>query len=742
MSKPKTMSRSRNQIATSYAPESFFTFEGGLGACLAKSAVGGRPDLSDSTQRLIFERIDELGRAWFDAAMAARAGDPTKPQPLARQCVDVNLLSRDGSGFQVPGADSFYLSRPSTMGYTPAPLSFVCRTCGLFRDYESLAKLDADLPKLTPEACQDPKKKGGCEWEQVDVIFVHWSGRWERPFPGQHHWSHADSKVNTIRSRCVCGSEDFRLNRRAAGIGDWFFVCARCDTALSSKWLQNDPDTLAVLGAANDASRLTDVRMQATPYRASSAYYVKADLFIDFKDSSQQLLDRLRPGHESDLEGFVATTYGFAVAPITDDDVRAALGSRPDLVNELAEFENTCRTIAETEAGFSALPDAAKGLVSSLLEQARKRRSDTISSLRERSILVPTIELPADVARNLRNRRSNFASKFDPFRLSIEHAALKQTKLDVDRLSGGKRPYVSFTRLDDDLAPDDDAEKAALQLETRTLLDELGLDDMGMIREFDLCRFSFGYSRMESGPVLPDKRGLPMPVRLNLFPKVQLQESGAKHPIYVIQQSNEAIYVRLKERRVLDWLARLGCDDLRLPNPGERAGAAILAMAREMTPFLDHLPKTEHPPAYYYLYTLLHSYAHLLMKHVAEYSGLDLGSLGEYIFPADLAFVVYRNGTTMDLGNVSALWRNSGTSLLRAMTQPKAVLCGTGSLCAERGGACPDCLMVPETSCIAGNKLLSRTALRSVGGRPRFDTRRGAGAVGYLDCAAGNTSAS
>jgi hypothetical protein len=35
------MSRSRNQLATAYAPGSFFTFEGGLGACIAL------PDQSD-----------------------------------------------------------------------------------------------------------------------------------------------------------------------------------------------------------------------------------------------------------------------------------------------------------------------------------------------------------------------------------------------------------------------------------------------------------------------------------------------------------------------------------------------------------------------------------------------------------------------------------------------------------------------------------------------------------------------
>jgi len=46
---------------------------------------------------------------------------------------------------------------------------------------------------------------------------------------------------------------------------------------------------------------------------------------------------------------------------------------------------------------------------------------------------------------------------------------------------------------------------------------------------------------------------------------------------------------------------------------------------------------------------------------------------------AILAFVVYRNGTTMDIGNLSAMWRNVGTGVLTAMLQPKATQCGTGS---------------------------------------------------------------
>lgn len=727
MAKAKTMNRSRNQLATAYAPESFFTFEGGLGACIARSTAGEHIQLSESTMDLVFERMGELGRAWFDAASEARDGDPNKPRVLPAQCVEHALLDQTNSQFQLPGQDRFYLCRPSHMEYTPAPLTFVCRTCGMFQDYERLADLDKDLENLTPDGCPNPKKKGQCDWEQLDVIFVHWSGRWEGAFPGQWHWNDRDAKVVKRYDSCVCGSSQFKLNRRSAGIGDWFFECAACDKPLSPKWLQNDRETLRILGPANGPDRLTEVRMQATPYRASSAYYVKADLFIDFKDGSQQLLSRLRPERQADLKDFIATQFGFAVQPITDEDVQKACADKPECAKDIADYRQAVQEIQT----LSTLPEATRILLKGTIDLAHKTKERILEDLRRRQILLAKIDLPSDVLTNLRQRQSLFASKFDPFRLAVEHAALKSTRLDVETRINGKKPYVSFTRLDEDLAPEDKGRTDERQNETRALLDKLGLEDMGLIREFDLCRFSFGYSRMESTPVLRDKRGMDMPVRLNLFPPVR-QNDSTKYPVYVVQQGNEALYVRLKEELVLEWLNSLNCRDMFSLKPGEKIGAGLLSVARPMNPFLDSLPETETPPTYYYLYTLLHSYAHLLMKHMSEYSGLDLGSLGEYIFPADLAFVVYRNGTTMDLGNLSALWRNAGTAMLTSMLGKKATQCGTGSLCTERGGACPDCLMVPETSCVANNKLLSRSVLRSVGGRPRLD-KRGAPIRGYLD---------
>lgn len=731
MAKAKTMSRSRNQLATSYAPESFFTFEGGRGACIAHSAIGESFTPNDATLDQLFERINEIGRAWFNSALRARENDPTKPPVTAIQCVDIGLLDATRTFFQVPGQDQVYICRPSHMEYTPAPLTFVCRTCGLFRDYKYLRELDDDLPQLNPQHCQHPKKPGGCDWEQLDVIFVHWSGKWLPAFPGQYQWNDREGVIQ-IRDTCVCNSRQFLLNRRQPGIGDWFFECAACGKPLSQKWLQNDPDTLRMIGRAMTAERLTEARMQASPYRASSAYYVKSDLFIDFKDAGQDLLARLRPGREEDLKDFIAQRYGFPSAEISDTDVTSACTGRDDCKKDLADYQGAVAQIQTTEGLLPTLPANAREAIRGLLDQAKENKRRIVEDLRRRSILVPQIDLPQDLTDSLTQRQQLFAPKFDPYRLAIEHAVLESTRLGVERKDRGRKPYVSFTRLDEDLAPEDNDERDADQQLTVNLLGQLGIADMGLIRDFELCRFSFGYSRMDAGPVLREKRNMDMPVRLNLFPPVR-HNGVMKNPIYVVQQANEALYVRLSAERVLDWLGAQDCADMFTLDQGQHIGGGLLRRAHPMGSFLDRLPQSESPSAYLYTYTLLHSYSHLVMKHVSEYSGLDLGSLGEYIFPADLAFVVYRNGTTMDLGNLSAMWRNVGTSLLAAMLQAKATQCGTGSLCTERGGACPDCLMVPETSCIASNKLLSRSVLRGIGGRPRFDTRTGFQTMGYFD---------
>ena len=93
----------------------------------------------------------------------------------------------------------------------------------------------------------------------------------------------------------------------------------------------------------------------------------------------------------------------------------------------------------------------------------------------------------------------------------------------------------------------------------------------------------------------------------------------------------------------------------------------------------------------------------------------------------------------MDLGYLSSAWRmatspSSGNLVLSAMLDPTSLRCGSGALCDERGGACPDCILIPEVCCITRNNLLSRSVLRGMA-KPHWDVAmpRDQNIVGYFD---------
>jgi hypothetical protein len=158
-----------------------------------------------------------------------------------------------------------------------------------------------------------------------------------------------------------------------------------------------------------------------------------------------------------------------------------------------------------------------------------------------------------------------------------------------------------------------------------------------------------------------------------------------------------------------------------------RIGGLLIEEYADFGRFLEDYRERATPPTprslSNYVYLLLHTMAHHFAHAVVEYSGLEHGSIGEYLFPADLAFLVYRRGMTPDLGNLSAMWRNHGLTVLEQLLSDRALKCDGGSLCDQRGGACPACIMAPEVACIAGNNLLSRAALGG-GVPPGWDADR------------------
>jgi hypothetical protein len=726
MTNDPRMIRSRNQLSTAYAPQAFFTFEGGLGACIAES--DREPDYqmstaSVTTQNQILQRIEELARSWFERALRCRGtdGPPISPELT----VDHELLNETRDGVKRLNLHRVAFLDPLQMGYRPAPLAFRCRHCHLFRSYETVPRLHRDLPHLSPATCMHPKRPGRCEWQQLDVVFVHWSGEWHAPTPGRYEWDSARGRVHLVGERCGCGSTDFELNADSAAIGRWYFRCARCSEPKGEQWILSDEFTVSVLRDAY-AGRFDEARMEPVSYRASASYYPLTEQFIQFDRDNEEALAILDPQRQPELERFIGQVYRFegALPPIEEiERLLIAAGKAP----EWARYQTLGDAIATL--GASPKNDA-------LVSRLRAEQQGILESWFSGPI--PILRRPAELPEPLVARiqqRAEAPPKFDPFRLALEHEVLRRAKLERRQDEYGRRPFVPFDDLRTDLdvhptgRPDDTPE---LEQQVRGFKERLGFEVIGLIREFNLCRFTFAFSRVSPMPVV-FKHDKKMPVRLRLFPEVSARD-GNRHPVYVVQQANEAIYVRLKEETVYAWLNALNPSDRFDWRPGDRPsiGGRLLERSLPFGRYLDNLSEGS-ASAYLYVYTLLHTLSHAMMRSIAESSGLDLGSLGEYLFPTDLSFAIYRNGTTMDLGNLSALWRNDNVHFLESLLASKLWSCNSGALCSEKGGACPDCIFVPETSCIAQNQLLCRSTV--AGGQKAIEDHSNRLIAGYFGIA-------
>jgi hypothetical protein len=121
-----TMSRSRGQLAGSYAPGAFFTFEGGLGACIAQPdylAGANAANITSTVKSQIVMRFEDAVKSWYDTAINCRRNDTAKPPVLPAQCVSQSLINSSYTGLRNIDSAHFVFVSPDHMGYAPAPLN-------------------------------------------------------------------------------------------------------------------------------------------------------------------------------------------------------------------------------------------------------------------------------------------------------------------------------------------------------------------------------------------------------------------------------------------------------------------------------------------------------------------------------------------------------------------------------------------------------------------------------------------
>lgn len=693
---PPTMTRSQPQLATAYAPGAMFTWEGGKGACIAVPIDGPAIDFSAHPTRRdqIVESLEEFCKNWLARGMAIN-----RPAPVYEvQLLDACFYNPVRHEVEI-ALDRFEFMRPERMGYLPGPLVYRCDTCEKVKEYVSSAHQVAE--PLSARCAQTGGGQRECRWRQLDVVYVHWSGNLE----GLSPFRYTTDRGGEVRKipRCQCGAEEFRLIKQGNQFSRWRFRCTGC--LAEREVYQTDPFSLNLLKPRMDQQvphEWSEINMIPVSYRASPVFYVQSARFIVYND--QDVVALLKPERKADLLAKVASLHGFGGVDPTDDEIRQQLEQRGQSALWPSYKAMRDREDAARNTGDAALADV-------FADAARSIRDGWLQA----GFVIRTAQASPELVARV-DERINYARRYDPIRSTVEHDALRRERIDARAASADLR------RAHPDLCAEHGVADLERAYEARVAddLNRAGISDARLIRNLDMVEYSFGFTRVSATPetVQKDRR---MPVRLMGFPPLP----SHKRPIYVIEQQNEAIYARLDLAAVAEFLRRNGVLSA-APAAPRTLGSVLLEEYRDFGVFLrefgvrDEAARMRRRDVASLTYLLLHTMAHHVMHGIARFSGLDLGSMSEAIFPADLAFVVHRRGMTEDLGNISSMWRDHNGAFLRYLVARRELRCGSGTLCDHRGGACPACVMIPETSCIAGNQLLSRAAL--VGGRaPLWD---------------------
>lgn len=213
---------------------------------------------------------------------------------------------------------------------------------------------------------------------------------------------------------------------------------------------------------------------------------------------------------------------------------------------------------------------------------------------------------------------------------------------------------------------------------------------------------SYGYTRVKS----EYEDG----VQLRAFK----EEKNGRKNIYATRMNTEGVLFEFDRAAIFKWLLKNEFVDSRnAPNPDCEEEVKLWFInsikLEEIHPFTTI--SEEVSPETYYVYRLLHSISHLLIRAAADIGGLGKDSLSEYIFPGIPAILIYvQNSQGFNLGSLFNTFEAYFDKwLLRANSS--AQKCVFDPICIERYKACAGCLFLNEVSCQHFNKDLDRTLI-------------------------------
>lgn len=561
---------------------------------------------------------------------------------------------------------AFYFGKPEAVQSEPFPTVYECDQCGHVEWYWDAEDLLSDNSQQTcPRNCSG-------DLNQIQFVSVHSCGE----IKGLSRWSCSQH-----------GSSYIKLNRRGSQkVSNFKWECGLCSASTSVSYRENcDCDYQPPSATPEDEDS-----MYTTVHRAGSVYYPHYFNKINLVDSN---MGYLQQSDEGVLKAFAR------LADMTDTPALDKI----DLMEDMDDEEVDEDRIVEV---FSQNPEMS-------LDDAK-------AHLREQGE-IDSITIEERIKEVIRSEGT----------LEKASEGLIQYTLGVQDLS---------THNIDDLAKEaNDRGFPSKADRIRTYhddVDEAGIDAVRVIEDFPIQTFVYGYTRggREENEA-----------QIQAFP--QGASDGQGTPIFVNTSETEGVQMDLDPRGVALWLSAnldgvSDIDQVRGPIPlpevdPESPGSIEYAREQldEMSDeeiwafFQNHLPKVEQYEQFdtgeidsladevtEYIFTLLHTQSHIMLKQASTISGFDRTNLSEYLFPRTLSFAIYSNNRDeFNIGGMRTMVEQDLDHLL-SQARNHGNECVYDPVCSERDGACLSCLFVSEISCSYFNQILCRDYL--FGSRP------------------------
>lgn len=271
-----------------------------------------------------------------------------------------------------------------------------------------------------------------------------------------------------------------------------------------------------------------------------------------------------------------------------------------------------------------------------------------------------------------------------PRRWAIEHVTLT----DRTSLTSTEEVAAMLRRRGDE------ASAAAIDNGIRHARDVMGIHRVRVINDFPLTLAAFGYTRLSRDPARTVLSPFPADERGHL-------------PIYVISAETEALWFELSPVFVVRWLQRNGLLGGQRIESDQEAWSLIYSNVPGIRQKPTEPGYTERTAVA--IRTLVHTMSHVFL-HRIEWSGFAPSSVGEYLLPGSLSFILYANRyADSQIGGLTTLFEQRLSTWLWDAVQ-SGHDCIYDPICQDDGGSCAGC-MHREHNCALFNRELSRATL-------------------------------